>query len=60
MNTHASHFVSSVLVLTSVAASAANGVVSFKDADKIKSWDAWGDHLAQAAVTNILQKESPA
>ena len=36
---------------------AAAGVVSFKDANKIKSWDAWGDHKAQAAVTNVLQKE---
>ena len=38
---------------------AATGVVSFKDANKIKSWDAWDDHKAQAAVTNILQKEKP-
>ena len=36
---------------------AATGVVSFKDADKIRSWDAWDDHLAKAAVTNVLQKE---
>ena len=36
---------------------AAAGVVSFKDANKIRSWDAWGDHKAQAAVTNVLQKE---
>ena len=32
-------------------------VVSFKDASKIKSWDAWNDHEKKAAVTNILQKE---
>ena len=36
---------------------AATSVVSFKDAGKIKSWDAWGDHIAQAAITNVLQKE---
>ena len=36
---------------------AASGVVSFKDADKITSWDAWDDHKAKVAVTNILQKE---
>ena len=32
-------------------------VVAFKDAHKIKSWDAWNDHKAQVAVTNVLQKE---
>ena len=37
---------------------AATGVVSFKDAAKIKSWDAWNDHKAKVAVTNILQKEN--
>ncbi|MGN0833892.1 MAG: hypothetical protein ACI4RD_09640 [Kiritimatiellia bacterium] len=36
---------------------AATGVVSFKDAAKIKSWDAWNDHEAKPAVTNLLQKE---
>ena len=36
---------------------AATGVVSFKDANKIRSWDAWDDHKAQVAVTNVLQKE---
>lgn len=36
---------------------AAAGIVSFKDAGKIKSWDAWNDHKAQVAVTNVLQKE---
>ena len=36
---------------------AASGVVSFKDASKITSWDAWDDHKAKVAVTNILQKE---
>ena len=35
----------------------ANGVVSFKDAAKIKSWDAWSDHVKKAAPTSILQKE---
>ena len=38
---------------------AATGVVSFKDADKIKSWDAWDDHKVSAAITNVLQKEKP-
>ena len=32
-------------------------VVAFKDAAKIKSWDAWQDHLPQAVATNVLQKE---
>ena len=35
----------------------ASAVVSFKDASKIASWDAWDDHKAKVAVTNILQKE---
>ena len=35
----------------------ATGVVGFKDAHKITSWDAWGDHLPRPVVTNILQKE---
>lgn len=39
------------------ATDARPAVVSFKDAAKIKSWDAWDDHKAKAAVTNILQKE---
>ena len=38
---------------------AATGLVSFKDANKIKSWDAWNDHKAQVAVTNVLQRERP-
>ena len=38
---------------------AAAGAVSFKDAGKIKSWDAWDDHKAQAVVTNLLQREKP-
>ena len=32
-------------------------VVSFKDAAKIKSWDAWEDHEKKSAITNILQNE---
>lgn len=44
----------SVLITT---ASFATDVVSFKDAAKIKSWDAWDDHKKSAIVTNILQKE---
>ncbi len=47
----------SISLLFAAAVSAATGVVSFKDAAKIKSWDAWDDHKAQAAVTNVLQKE---
>lgn len=39
------------------ATDARPAVVSFRDAAKIKSWDAWDDHKAKAAVTNILQKE---
>ena len=44
-------------LLSATSWCAGNGVVAFKDADKIKSWDAWDDHKAKAAVTNILQKE---
>ena len=40
-----------------LTASVVLSVVSFKDAAKIKSWDAWNDHKAKAAVTNVLQKE---
>ncbi len=36
---------------------AANGVVSFKDADKIKSWDAWDDHKKKKATKTIFEKE---
>ena len=36
---------------------AATGVVSFKDAGKIKSWDAWNDHAAKPVVTNVVPKE---
>lgn len=43
--------------LCGAATDARPAVVSFKDAAKIKSWDAWDDHKAKAAVTNILQKE---
>lgn len=35
----------------------ASNIISFKDADKIKSWDAWDDHVARPIATNILQKE---
>lgn len=34
-------------------------VVLFKDAAKIKSWDAWRDHEAKNSITNALQKERP-
>ena len=30
-------------------------VVSFKDAAKIKSWDAWSDHKAPVAWTEIVR-----
>ena len=36
---------------------ATTGIVSFKDANKIASWDAWNDHNKAPAITNILQKE---
>ncbi len=35
------------------------GVVAFKDADKIKSWDAWDDHKKKKAVKSIFEKEKP-
>ena len=38
---------------------APNGVVSFKDAAKIKTWDAWSDHVKKAKPTSVLQKERP-
>ena len=41
----------------SMLTAAAYTPTSFKDASKIKSWDAWYDHEKQAAITNILQKE---
>lgn len=37
----------------------ATQIVSFKDAAKIKSWDAWQDHIAKTEITSILQKEKP-
>jgi len=40
-----------------VAAVAMGEVVSFKDANKIKSWDAWNDHVAKKQITSVLQKE---
>ena len=43
------------MILTAIVLAA--GIVSFKDADKIKSWDAWDDHKAKHAITNVLQKE---
>ena len=42
-----------------LVAGAVLAVVSFKDAAKIKSWDAWNDHKAKAAITNVIQKEKP-
>ena len=31
-------------------------IVAFKDADKIKSWDAWNDHKAETAIAEIQDK----
>ena len=36
-----------------------SAVVLFKDAAKIKSWDAWKDHEAKSSITNVLQRERP-
>ena len=43
------------MIITTIMLAA--NIVSFKDADKIKSWDAWDDHKAKVSITNILQKE---
>ena len=43
------------LALTAAAVSAE--VVSFKDAGKIKSWDAWSDHKGADKATSVLAKE---
>ena len=42
-------------ILTATAALLS--IVAFKDAAKIKSWDAWNDHKAKAKITSVLQKE---
>ena len=54
-------FAGGVLASSSVfgAAPAAPGVVSFKDAAKIKSWDAWSDHLKKKTPKSIFEKEKP-
>ncbi len=39
--------------------SASNKIVSFKDAAKIKSWDAWNDHKKPQQTASVLQKERP-
>lgn len=46
-------------VLLSIVALAAQPVVSFKDAGKIKSWDAWSDHKKGPEIKTILDKERP-
>ena len=51
------HIMAAAAGLAAMTGMAATGVVSFKDANKIKSWDAWDDHKAQAVVTNLLQRE---
>ena len=46
------------VIVGSLLVLAANAdVVSFKDAAKIKSWDAWDDHKKQAAPNTVLEKE---
>ncbi len=45
------------VLVACVALVAQAKIVAFKDADKIKSWDAWDDHKAKNSLTNILQKE---
>lgn len=37
----------------------AEQIRSFRDAGKIRSWDAWHDHESQPAITNVLQNEKP-
>ncbi len=46
-------------MLTAQAQTKTPGVVSFKDADKIKSWDAWDDHKKKKVVKTIFEKEKP-
>ena len=48
-----------VAALPALAGAAAPGIVSFKDAKKIKSWDAWGDHLQKKAPKTLFEKEKP-
>ena len=48
-----------VAALPALAGAAAPGIVSFKDAKKIKSWDAWGDHLKKKAPKTLFEKEKP-
>ena len=43
-----------MMIITAIVLAA--GIVSFKDADKIKSWDAWDDHKAKSVVTEIHDK----
>ena len=38
---------------------AALAAVAFKDAAKIRSWDAWDDHRQKAAATSVLDREKP-
>ena len=37
----------------------ADGIVAFKDAAKIKSWDAWHDHERKDAGKSVLDREKP-
>ena len=45
--------------MPALADAATPGIVSFKDAKKIKSWDAWGDHLQKKAPKTLFEKEKP-
>lgn len=42
------------MIITTIVLAA--NIVSFKDADKIKSWDAWDDHKAKSVITEIHDK----
>ena len=42
------------LVMVSASMAMAQKIVKFKDAAKIKSWDAWDDHLKKKGWINIL------
>ena len=48
-----------VAAMPALAGAAAPGIVSFKDAKKIKSWDAWGDHLQKKVPKTLFEKEKP-
>ena len=43
-----------VAAMPALAGAAAPGIVSFKDAKKIKSWDAWGDVVSYNIYTDSI------